>query len=895
MPILALGALLWLVVAVAAGCIVLYTWPRANTSRLHTLAWISCMLLAVLLLFRPHEDIFGGQDQGGYLNAAAEYARHGSLFFRDPLLADVPQDARPDFLYRGHGNPRQPTTLGALKVHDLASAVQGPYFQPAFPVAMAVVIRAGEPASALYVTPLFALLAAVAIWALAAHLFENGWAALAAMLFYLLNPITAWHGRCVRAEMPASFLVLSGLVLLLQAWRSRSRLASLAVVLAACCMAMAPFFHITAWLTCAPACAVVAAIAASGRPKMLAYIPVTLTGLCVFAYQTCCVTDPYRLEKMLTYWLERPFISAAAIAAGTLALVSACALACRARRSNRVPPALRAAARVAPAVGAVVVGVLGVGLAAASLLRPGTQGVRLPWIGDGGRTVELLTELRVFVGIVSAPVAAIAAAGWLLFVARRGNRHLERLAAAAVLLPGAFFVGRMPIAMYFLRRALPFLVPLFALSLTALVASLRLRSRLLHAATATAATVVLLLLSIHGRLHLWTHVDYRGLAAHVRRVAETVKRQGGITLFEYSRLAAPFNHMFGAPALGLDNERLHDYSRAEEAWEHVMRSRASSAAFFATPFDEQPLSGNFVFDPVEVIRYTDGERLGETRRGVPKVATAWQNAVFLYRMMRREDQSPVTGNGRFPHIARVGSGNMASWRGLGKPERRDWTLQGMRLSANRPFAASIDAASGGEQSRRIMFFLHTIGVGDDLSVRADATGTAIPLKAIGIGDGWFVAVTEALPAGFRGDLLLRSTVPVLLAEAVVTGEEPGVPPAPVRGATAPDRESAGPLLARKLTRGSRLLVPIPRTRRGYIMIHAFAAGKDAAVSLLVDEGDVIAPGPSAKVPGERWSWLVFPFVAHSSHAAPASLKISAETAPGSRVLVRCAAVIEGQE
>ena len=88
-------------------------------------------------------------------------------------------------------------------------------------------------------------------------------------------------------------------------------------------------------------------------------------------------------------------------------------------------------------------------------------------------------------------------------------------------------------------------------------------------------------------------------------------------LCEYSRIAAPFEHMFGIPTLGLDNERVLDYARVEQAWEKIMRSNPGTPAFFATPFQREPISERFAFKPVSSMRYS-GRQLGGGKDVTPE-------------------------------------------------------------------------------------------------------------------------------------------------------------------------------------------------------------------------------------------------------------------------------------
>ena len=85
--IFVIGTFFW-VLAIATVGRLLYA-SRAMV-RTYAWQWGLLALIAISLLFRPHEDIFGGEDPGSYLNSGVTYGRQGSLFYVDPLLAQVP-------------------------------------------------------------------------------------------------------------------------------------------------------------------------------------------------------------------------------------------------------------------------------------------------------------------------------------------------------------------------------------------------------------------------------------------------------------------------------------------------------------------------------------------------------------------------------------------------------------------------------------------------------------------------------------------------------------------------------------------------------------------------------------------------------------------------------------
>ena len=86
MSILLLSALLWVLVSTAVAAVLASSRTVWGGDRRRGLQWASLAFIAALLLFRPHEDILGGQDPGVYVNNAHAFARQDSLFFTDPML-----------------------------------------------------------------------------------------------------------------------------------------------------------------------------------------------------------------------------------------------------------------------------------------------------------------------------------------------------------------------------------------------------------------------------------------------------------------------------------------------------------------------------------------------------------------------------------------------------------------------------------------------------------------------------------------------------------------------------------------------------------------------------------------------------------------------------------------
>src|SRR5450759_1080546 len=312
--IFVIGMFFW-VLALAAVARLLYA--SRTVMRTHAWLWGLLALMAIGLLFRPHEDIFGGEDPGSYLNSGVTYGRQGALFYVDPLLAQVPPETRSAFYY---GHAGYGTTKDAcLWVVNTDAALLGPHFQPAYPLLISVATRLGNNSWSLYVVPLFALFTGLVLMALASRLLAHRLAGLIAFGCYLLNPLTLWHARCARPEIIAGFMFFAGLALLLLAWQARSWTQWRDILLGALCIGAAPFFHITAWYLVIPAAMAVGLVILRGRTDFLLYPLVAMGMLLLFYGETRYVTDYYHVQwffkATFNYW---PFLALGlAVLAGT--------------------------------------------------------------------------------------------------------------------------------------------------------------------------------------------------------------------------------------------------------------------------------------------------------------------------------------------------------------------------------------------------------------------------------------------------------------------------------------------------------------------------------------------------------------------------------------------------
>ncbi|MFH1476714.1 MAG: hypothetical protein ABIH24_04370 [Verrucomicrobiota bacterium] len=647
--------------------------------RTHAWLWGTLALMAVLLLFRPHEDIFGGEDPGSYLNSGVTYGRQNALFYVDPLLVQVPPETRSAFYY---GHAGYGTTKDAcLWVINTDAALLGPHFQPAYPLLISVATRLGNNSWSLYVVPLFALFTGLVLMAIASRLLVHRLAGLIAFGCYILNPLTLWHARCARPEIIAGFLIFAGLALLLLAWQAHARTCWWDIVLGALCIGAAPFFHITAWYLVIPAAMAVALVILQGRMDFLFYPPAALGMFLLFYGQTRYVTDYYRVrrffESAFNYW---PFL--------VLGLIVMVGISLAMRRKWDGTTAVGNERRnVNKPVG--VAGWLAAGLALVCTLflvnvyfnreSIGT----LPIMGSMVPNYNVLTDWQTFANMVSWPMALLILAGWATWLTGDRLWRPERIGLALIVLPALVMAGGTIRDFMMTRYLLPAVIPMSALCLTALVTRLPewpLRPRTAWLAPGLAA--IICLMGLIQRQHLVTMVEHHGFLRFLAPFARIIQQDHGILLGEYSRLTAPLEHMFGVTALGLDNERKNDYSAAERAWETIMRNSPDKPAFFMTPF-QTPRSDRFDFALIMQAVFKD-RKLQQAYKALPTRMKETSLSLSLYQMTLKDAARPSTLITNVMGLP-LESGNMGL-RGFANVRIEKPVMEGRALAAGEPIS-----------------------------------------------------------------------------------------------------------------------------------------------------------------------------------------------------------------
>ena len=693
MYVFLIGGFLWVVAVAAIWRVVRHLAPAANC-RPGIWMWAAMLALATVLMFRPHEDIFGGEDPGAYLNAGITYGRLGRFVHTDELLILVQPELRPEF-YFGHSG-YGPTKDACLWVCHEQSALIGPHFQPAYSLLAAIAMRlTGTPDAALYVVPLFALLGALALSVLAAHLLPWRHCGIAAFWLFLLNPLTVWHGRAPRPEIIAAAMLFTGLALLSAPAPAVRRRFDLDVWLGAVCLMLAPFFHVTAWYVVAPSVALLIVGIGAGRREWLPAVLVAVLSLYALDYQARRITDYYGLGHMMWQVVGDPRIWPLCIAA--IGGLFAAGWTMRRQQTSSFT-----AQRVR--IGAWLIASLGVLLPLFCYFRRDVPGA-LPFLGRPLEHFLYMTDFQALINMVSAPTACAGLAGWLVWclwppIGRLADARslTARLAVAAAVLPGILFAGRINDFMM-TRYLMVTVVPMLALSLAALAGAVgAMAARLLPIAPAIlrrlptvvvmVVTILLVWMGLLGRIHLLTLTEYKGLANFLRPFASLVQAAEGALIVEYSRLAAPFDHYFGLPVLGIDNERRSDYAQIEAELERLMYDFPTVPAYFITPF-HAPTSDRFAFTPVlqgklEYRRLRQaGRHLSEVRHNTMTLS--------MYRM-RLADKAPAAcRDWAEPYCVQFDAGNMGLRR-FAATRSGDWAISCAALNDLRALCPAVTPA-----------------------------------------------------------------------------------------------------------------------------------------------------------------------------------------------------------
>jgi 4-amino-4-deoxy-L-arabinose transferase-like glycosyltransferase len=190
--------------------------PRASldqvgSRRAENVLLIGLIMLMGVLYLRPHEFIFGGADAGVYVNLGAQISRSGRWLISNPDLAAIPPSDYP-MLFREQPPNQVPRyyQLPGFYIADGNAGMIIPQFYPLHPIWLAIAHGLGGVWANLYMTPLWGILGALALYFAVREAFDRRLAAIAAGLL-AITPTQIWFSRYPTAETLTQFMLFTGL------------------------------------------------------------------------------------------------------------------------------------------------------------------------------------------------------------------------------------------------------------------------------------------------------------------------------------------------------------------------------------------------------------------------------------------------------------------------------------------------------------------------------------------------------------------------------------------------------------------------------------------------------------------------------------------------------------
>ncbi len=276
-----------------------------------------------LVIAPPADPAVDGADETVYLHLGTMIARRGTLTPPDRLLAQTPPAAWDALLpTERHWPPRLNRFAGGIQVAPGDPTLEPNFFHLTPAWIAAVTVTTGSAGSALvpWATGWLAWLTPVAIF-LAGRRMAGTLAGVAASGLLVLNAGFGWAGRLPLSEVPAGFLIASG-VFFTAWWTSSGRLVPAA--LAGAAFGLAALDRIDALILVTPVAALVLATRAGAPGRRAALVPFGLLTAHA-ALHALTISRPYTL-RVLGYVVRDRRTVVATSAALALVAVGAAAL-----------------------------------------------------------------------------------------------------------------------------------------------------------------------------------------------------------------------------------------------------------------------------------------------------------------------------------------------------------------------------------------------------------------------------------------------------------------------------------------------------------------------------------------------------------------------------------------
>jgi hypothetical protein len=635
---------------------------------------IAALLLAMLM--RPEEEIEIGEDPGVYFNAAASFARHDALAFQDPAFARIPAVDRILFKY-GHAGFML-TKDNSLWSRDISMQETRAHFYPGYSLLLALPMKAGFPYGAFWVSIALAILTGLLVTMLCRLLTASATGGWIGFFLYFLNPVIIWNARCLRAEWPASFLALAGIVLWQSGMEKEGRGRFGVGLLSGFALTTAGLFHATALYVLLPAL-VVAFFLSRGTRFWAGWWAGAVAGILLVVGQWAFIADPYYFWPRVQAVLVEPWF----IGAGCAALLSAVALRWAWQRCCLRFPGV--AGRVGSVAGWLAA--LSVVAVVAYSLRHRTELGQLPGLPAWSVAYISLTDFEGVARVISRVWFAFSLLGLFFLGTGRGEQGRTGRLLLLLLGPASMTIGWVFNYMFETRRMLTFLAPLLTLaSLAGIFGVTRLAGWMLQrwlpdslvlkrwvvAGLPWVMALMLLLAGVRGRLHLYTTWNDQGAYRFYREVAERVKKEGDFLLAEYTQMAAPVERLSELPLLPVSwgYRSQEEYRRVEEVWRRLVAQSPEERFLFISPFAGAALPG-LEMEPL-FTHTLETKKLGRARRTVPMEVQDRTLTLHVSRVL-----PPAERRGDIDYVRLMDGGNLGLAGQANFMHNRDIAMQGV--------------------------------------------------------------------------------------------------------------------------------------------------------------------------------------------------------------------------
>jgi hypothetical protein len=627
------------------------------------------VLLSMVLVFRPDEEIEIGEDAASYFHVAQSLLRTNTLGGTDRALSEIPPEERALFRY-GHAGFWWTKNM-VFWAEDENFERVAPHFFPAYSFLLAGAMALAGSYAAFWFSSLIALGCGVLISCLSVELTRRRWIGFVSYLIFLLHPITVWNARALRAEWPASFFLLLGILLFLHAHKPRNA-PFFRGILSGFCLSGAILFHATALYVFLPAL-LAAGVQTRKTPFWGGWWLGAIGGSGLLVLQTLFVTDPYRILFTLQYSPDRRnlFLLALGLLLGAIVFLR---LVFQKRCQS-------------PFADRILGGVMALTYLALVFLVLSTRDDlgHLPFLPEWSVAFISLTDFEGVMRMTSRIGFLLALAGFFMLCQKsESGRWVFFLLA-----PATMTIGWVINYMFETRRMVTFLLPLYILSVCSLIDFIigQLENRLpafkqeRRAVLAGLVMAILFIgLGVRGRMELYSTWNFRGIHGFYRQITEKILPEADFLFAEYTQTAVPIEQKTGLPLLPVDWDRRSDaeIEQAEAVWKRLILESPERRHVLISPFRGSAIPG-VAMDPL--LSFSVRTRtLARARRQVPRQVNHWTRTLHVHRLL-----PPGVTAARVPYL-REFRGSRLGIKGLANPmERSAVELSGVRADTGFSF------------------------------------------------------------------------------------------------------------------------------------------------------------------------------------------------------------------